>query len=299
LADTTGNLKITREVELKRGPSKESETIGLLPINTLAQDRKAKLGQFKRVGVELQNGEIVDGWVPADSVVKHRPKRSTSSDDSDSDDPADGAASNSDSDSASKSTNGDKSAAPSKNGKVVIPQDESIVMHRAPSFFYGIQGGANLGIIQEATNGAYYYGIGFIGGGYIGLFLDRDIPVRLEINLTQVNAVGTLSAGGTAGLGFNYIEAGLVPAYRFGNFEVFGGITYSLGIGIGYVPPNISLPDGATDMSSLGAEAGVGYRFQINPDFFLAIRARFLFDFLRSPFANQSAGLMVAFEFQG
>lgn len=280
-------LKIIRQVELKKGPSQDSDSVGIVPVNTLAQDRKAKVGNYRRIGVELQNGDMVEGWVPADSLKTQ--KRSTASDEN-SGDPSTETPANNDKDSTQPP--------PPKNGKVIVPADEAMVIQRSPTFFYGVQGGVNLGIIQASTNQAFYYGYGFVGGGYIGIFLDKDVPIRFELNVTQANATANISTG-TANLGFNYMEFGLVPAYRFSNFEIFGGITYSLGIGIGYVPPSISLPDGATDMSSIGGELGVGYRMALNTDFFLAIRGRFLMNFLRTPFAVQSAGLLLALEFQG
>jgi hypothetical protein len=272
-------LRLKRQVELKRGPSKDAETLGVLPVNTIAGDQQGKTGEYKLISVELADGQLLDGWVPVDSVEPLRRRRPAEEDD----------------------------AAPKKKDKIYVPPDEAILLRRNPTFTYGVQAGGNFSMIQTSISTGYSNGLGFMGGGYVGFFLDPNIPVRIEGNVLQANGAldysavagaATTSTATTQSYGFNFFEIGIVPALRTGDFEFFAGLTYQFGLGLGFVPTGITL-NSASDLSSLGIEAGAGYRLKLSNETYLGLRLRYQTNFQRSPFAFNNIGFVVALEFEG
>jgi len=281
-----GMLRVNTQVDLRSDPSDSSDSLGRIPAGTYVKSLSKQEEGFRRVSVELESGETLEGWIKEEAVTR-RPNRLPAKEKRSSSDLPDV----------------DDQDEPPK--KVVVPQDEALLLRRNPSFLYGVEGGLNYGIIRVANDltGNNYLGFGFLGGGYIGIFLTPTFPVRLEVMFSQINGTNgysppTVVATSNANYGFNFLDVAVIPTLIVQPFEFFAGLQYAFGLGLNYTPANVTIKS-ASDLSSLGVQGGFGYRFDIGYLTNLSIRLRYELAFQQTPFLMQAVGLLFALEFQG
>lgn len=147
-SDDSFNLKI--ETFLYKSPSEDSEVFGKLPRGTEAEFLNDIQSGFLKIRVELDNNELLEGWVLEASssrklVVDPRKKR------------------------------------------LKIPRDEALLLYRDPTFFYGLQLGPNLGLVSHAQLPGVGYGLGLTVGPHIGTFLTKQFPIQAEANFVLLN----------------------------------------------------------------------------------------------------------------
>ncbi len=282
-----GMLRVNTQIDLRSEASDSSDSLGRIPAGTFVKPYSQREEGFRKVSVELEGGETLDGWIREEALQIR----------------------------TSQGARGSRTPADlpdlehpdrvEKHDRVVVPQDEAILLHRNPTFLYGLEGGMNYGIVKVAndTSGTSYAGLGFVGGGYIGLFLTPTLPIRLEVMLSQINGTSNYAvAGSTTGTGvnygFNFLDVAVIPTLLVHPFEFFAGLQYAFGLGLSYAPPGVNI-NGAGDLSSLGVQGGVGYRFNIGYNTDLSLRLRYELSFQQTPFVLQAIGLLIAIEFQG
>jgi len=242
--------------------------VGTLPSGAIVTSKGQQRGTWVLVGVELESGDLVEGWLDRSSVdgdVKEL---------------------------ESLNNVDEKKKMSIRTGRVVIPEDEGLLLRREHTFLYGLHLGGNYGIMQSEQFD--YTGISATGGGYVGIFLTPTIPLRFEVSLTQFK--GT-SPDDPTQLGFNFLDVAVVPAYQIQRFELFAGLQYSFGLGLNEVPSGITL-NSARDVSSVGFQAGAGYRAPIGGADFV-VRARYTGLFISNPFTFQGISLLLGLEFRG
>jgi hypothetical protein len=278
--------QLLRESELLKSPSPTGKSIGRLPRGTVLKVTGALKGKFVQVDVELQDGWET-GWVRATDLRKVSKKilgessgrpspRSDTTDDGSEDE-------------------GD----PDYNAKYSIPKDEGILLRREPSFLYGIQltGGASI-LTDEA--GANYLGPAFGGGAHFGIFLARNMPLRLEAGYLLTSGTspeGAVIAAGTP-VSVGFFDLGLMVGYDIGAWEVFGGFTYSMGVSVNDIPKEIQIAAPA-DFSSAWFVAGGGYRIGVSDVIAIVLRGRYGISFLRGPLGFQTIQAGAYLELRG
>jgi hypothetical protein len=255
---------------MKEDASDSSASIGRLPKGTMVTIQGERQGNYIPILVELEDGGKLEGWIPADALE------------------------------SSEGEVDDGSPHKSKRlrpKRIQIPEDEKLLLKRERSFMYGIFGGGTMAFITSVVTQPVYSGFGFVGGGEVGLFVGDNLPIRVELGISQYN--GTASQDPlNLNFGFNFLDLNVVPTYYLGSFEGFLGLGYSFGLGVNQIPSQIQLVS-ARDLSTLSGQGGVGYHFSIGYQSDLLVRLRYQALFARSPFVFQAVCLIVALEFQG
>lgn len=175
-----------------------------------------------------------------------------------------------------------------------IPQDESLLFRRTPSFFYGVEAGPTFSIINAIGNS--FSGIGVVAGADAGFYLGDDLPLRIEILYNLLSGVD----GSGNQVSFGFLDIGASLAYHLNSFEFYGRLSYGLGISVSNLPGSLgSSFTSVTDLSSVWAGAGVGYRFTVSAMTKITARLNYSLSFLQSPFSFQTIGLIFLFDLQG
>jgi len=280
--EKVGNVaQLTRETDLRRGPSEDSPILGRLPAGTILSFKGERSGGFVLVEVELEDGTSLEGWVLKDALDK----MSLGDDDEEQE----------------TFEQPESAPAPSrikqekpKKKKLRIPKDEGILLKREPSFAYGARAGGSYSLI-DVDNGNRYTGLGLFGGAHAGMFVNEKFPIFLEANFFQANG----TADDNLNLAFNFFELGVEPLYLITPYlEVFAGLSYAFGLGLADIPPTVQVA-GAGDLSSFWVHIGGGYRVKVTPEMDMAFRLNYRVSFLRSPFLFQLITLLAVIEFRG
>lgn len=272
------------ETDLKRRPKTSSRAKGRLPDGSVLTVIGKQRGDFQLVEVVLEDGSKLEGWVNMNAIepLENSAKTKTKTRAFDN--------------------------RPAK--RIVIPPDEGLLLRREPSFYFGVQLGGNFAIIQPAqtiTENSYL-GVGFLGGGFIGFYLDNNIPLRFEVNYLQFAGTDpndvTGSQGGLNKLNYGFLEIAVVPAILVGDFELFGGIGYALGLGIASDPQNFSPNPGEelnspADLSSLSGHVGAAYTFSLSRDILMSLKGRYTIHFKTSPILFMGFAGLVSFQLRG
>lgn len=243
------------EVELRRRPSDQASSQGKLPVNTIVVLVGKSRGDYQLIEVELEDGTMLEGWVNENALQPNDPGLPPAP---------------------------EPELRPENfKGRVVVPQDEGLLLRRKQSFFFGAQLGGNYGIITPPEpNNLTYSGIGLLGGAFAGFYASDNFPVRLEINYSQITGG---SPDDPALLVFGFLEIAAVGSYRLGALEVFGGAQYNLGISINELPTVNFLPSEPVstpaDVSSPAVQVGAGYHFKVGKDLDVSARVRYLIHF--------------------
>jgi hypothetical protein len=202
-------------------------------------------------------------------------------------------------------------------GRIKVPKDEGLLLHRDTTFFYGLHGSGSLVIMQD-SGGNSYIGPGFSAGVHGGLFLADNIPIQIEVGYTYLSGAltgsstsssssgsGSSSSGSSStgtvtvsSISFGFLDAGASIKYGIDNFELFGTLKYSYGIGVSNLPTTITISS-AADLSSLWVGGGAGYRIPLSDMTDMSLRASYGISFLRSPVGFQTLSLGVAIDFKG
>lgn len=266
--------QLGKETPLYEGPSKASRSFGILPLGTLLTLSGEIDGNFLEVEVQLEDG-LNRGWILEESL--HRP----------SDQPAAAAAA------AAPATA--KPEHSNRRRRMVVPRDEGLLIRREPSFYYGLYALGNLCFIDAAQMPSKHSGLGFSGGASIGYFVQKNLSIGLDGGYSVINGNDLDSTVINVGL----IDLGLSLAYHFDDFEVFGGLQYSIGAGIIDLPTQLNAIRSASEFSSLWFLTGVGYRVQTGQMTSLAFRARYGGSLSRDLIGFQTISLGAYFEIRG
>jgi hypothetical protein len=262
-------IKIKKVSELRKNPSATSESFGKLPAGTVVTFEGQILKGFVSVSVELEDNSSRTGWVLEEEL------------DLSADDAA-----------AESLQKEEKAEGVVKRKKLRVPEDEQILIRRETTFFYGLQAGPNFSIISAASNGLYYNGIGFLGGGYLGTFLGKNFPGRIEVNFNQRNGANANDAS-TTGLSFGFLDVAAIGSYTMKAIELSGGLQYSFGLGLSQVPSGTVLQT-AQDLSSAAFVLGAGYRFTGGQGLDYLVRLRYDLLFNQNVFTFQTIAVLFA-----
>ena len=270
-------VQIKRETRLRRDPTEDSPSLGRLPPGTILTMKGSRRGKYLRVEVELEGGDALEGWIESESL--DRPARELES-----------------------VTDNEKRKPRIKSGRISVPEDEGLLLRREPTFSYGLFGGANYSFLQTQYSNDFYSGIGFGGGGHIGYFVLPDLIARLEVGFNRLNGTSATDTTGLS-LSFNFLDIAIVPSYTISNFEIFGGLQYSFGLGVGDIPAQMkaagTMVFSTSDVNNFGLQAGAGYRFNVGFQTDLAVRAKYSLSFLKYPFSFQAISLSLALDIRG
>lgn len=265
-AETSGTARrLVKESELRLGPSKKSKAKGLLPKGTILLVTGEAENGFLPIRVELEDS-TEEGWVRENSVDLE----------SDGEEPE------------------PEVVERPRPKKLVIPQDEGILIRRDPSFFYGGQAGLVWSVIDIETDPLTYVGPGFMAGLQAGTYLQNNIPVRLELSYTAVggNDANEIHAG------FGLFDIAGSASYQWDPFEVFLTLQYSMGIGILDLPARTAILE-ASEVSTLWVLGGVGYRFNFGGITSVVVRGRYGRSIATSPVGFQTFSLLAYLEVRG
>jgi hypothetical protein len=241
-------------------------------------------GNLYSVEVELEQG-TVEGWVRQDRLNLEQQAREQEA-------------------SKSKASKPEKITTQSpklrRRARLRVPSDESLLLHRETSFFFGLHGGVNWGLIR-AVDGATEYsysGLGFTAGGHFGIFLAKQIPVRFEVAYTALS--GSDSTTGNTTLGAGFVDLGATLGYLIDDFELFANAHYGLGVSITSLPGglNTSFPRGSS-FNSFFVGAGAGYAMLRSDLTNITARAYYSISFLQNPLGFQVVGLQLVFDVKG
>ncbi len=247
-------VPLAKETELKRGPEDTSETVGLLPAGSIVKIREQKKPHFIFIEIELETG-MAEGWIRM-QALEQKPL---------------------------------VFPAP----KLIVPKDEAILIRRDPSFQFGFHLGANLSFIGSDVSDLLYVGPGFIGGGYVSMFLNPKFLLRFEAGYSLVQG----SSDDNLNLSFGFFDLCILPTYLLDSFEIFGGLQYSIGLSVVDIPTGIVV-ESPTDLSSIWGVIGAGYRMRVGSTSVL-VRLRYGTAFQRNPFVFHVFGLTTSIEFNG
>ncbi|MEZ4752124.1 MAG: SH3 domain-containing protein [Bdellovibrionota bacterium] len=278
--------RVIFETDLRQRPTADSRVKGRLPDGSIVIVIGKQRGDYQMVEVELEDGSALDGWVNMNALQL-----------------LGGAGKRGDAD-AEKPRRRSRS-------RMVLPQDESLLLRRKPSFFFGVNVGGNFAIIQPAqpVNPGTYTGLGLLAGAYAGFYLQDNIPVRIELNYLQMNGLDPNIASAADStladfLTYGFMEVAIVPALTFSTLEIFAGIGFALGISIGDTPNGFQPNPGeeitaASDLSSLSGQVGAGVSFELNRDTQMAIRGRYTIHIDTSPILFMGFGVVASLQLRG
>ncbi len=259
---------------MRREARDTAASYGVLPAGTLLKITGEAEGNFYPVEVELEKGSL-EGWVPANLLGLEEQDREQR---------------------AQTPAKVEGTTAPlvaKKNRR--IPKDETLLLRREPSFFYGVGAGPLLSIIN-AIDGNSFSGIGISAGGHVGFFLGPELPLRIEV---LYNGLSGADARGN-GANFGFVDAGASIAYHLSPIEFFGKLSYSLGVSVSSLPGTLNNSfTSVSDLSALWIGAGVGYRFTVSDLLKITTRLSYNLSFLQSPFTFQTIGLLFFIDLQG
>jgi hypothetical protein len=258
--------------DLLQRPSNTSRSLGALPKGTILTLTGETRGNYAAVDVELEDGEV-SGWVLLSALAAE--------DDGEEED-------------ASAATRPPpKKTLKLRKGK--IPKDESLLLRREPTFYYGGSVGMGYHIIQSQFDTEVYIGMGPHFDGYFGYFVDNDLSVKFLLGMSSPS--GTSSQG--VALSMNVLDIGVFGEMFFlKKMRAFAGLQYSMGIGLGELPATYRL-NSSSDISSLWGVFGGGYTFPLSDVTRLVVRGYYGISFASSPVALQTIGLAASLEFQG
>jgi len=263
--------EITEDSPIYGAPSAESENLGILPRGSLVQLRGETKQDFVSIDVELEEG-FVSGWVPSQKIKVETAKMSPKAPQ-------------------------EKKASPfatSRKERMQIPRDESVLLRREQSFFYGVYAGGNFGIIT-APNKEYFWGMGGQGGGTAGMFIIPSFATRLEVGYTRYFTGGE-NQGDPLSIGF--LDFALSGEYELDRLQFFGTGLYSMAVNVGDIPSTVTFGP-MSDLNNFWFGGGAGYRLSISEISDLVIRARYLFGLPHNLFQYQSIMLYGILEFHG
>jgi hypothetical protein len=269
-------LQLGKEAVVRSAPESDAPPLGRLPTGTILTSRGVKKGKFILVDVELENDESLEGWINVSTLKE------------------------TDNDEVTEDTKPKSVPATVRKRKhtVQVPQDELSVLKRDPTFVYGLQLGANYSFITTNQNSYLYQNPGFAAHLEAGLFLTREIPLMLQVGYSVISGVS--ASDSASNISFGFLDIAVIPTLVADPFEFFAGVQYSLGIGINSLP----LPAGVaitspSQLSSVWALGGVGYRIPLGYYSQLAFRLKYSMSFIQNPFAFQTITACVALEFRG
>lgn len=269
--------QLVRESALKKDPDSEAASLGRLPKGTILTLKGEQQNGYVDVEVELEEGTSIDGWI----LQKDLNRRARGEDaDEESDDKL-------------RIDEGEEKVKKIRpRSKIKVPKDESLLLHRESTFFYGIQAGLNYGILQSPTTD--YVGMGFLAGAHLGFYLDKSVPIRFELGYKQAAGASDQDVVITVG----YFDMSSSVGYLLDRFEFFGTLSFLYGASNSDLPTDVSIQT-TSDFSSLYGGGGVGYTFPVGDVTDLSVRARYLISFKADPLANQLFALMFYFSFRG
>ncbi len=275
--ESTGSAaQLVRESVLKKDPNNDASSLGRLPKGTIMTLKGEQQNGFVEVEVELEEGSI-QGWV----LQKDINRRARGEDVEEA------------GDEKFQVDEGDEKVKRIRpRGKISVPKDEGLLLKRDSSFFYGVQAGGSYGILQSTSTD--YMGIGITAGGHLGFFLDRAVPMRLEVGFTQLAGTSNQDVGITIGC----VDAAASISYMIDRFELFGTLSFLYATGVSNLPKDINIA-AAADLSNGYGGGGIGYVFPVGEVTDMAIRARYLISFGADPLANQLIALQFFFSFRG
>ncbi len=274
---------MTQDSELFKEASLEGASHGILPKGTLLRITGEQEGTFYPVDVELEQGNI-EGWVQQDRLLiekKAAPPKSAER----------------------KTVQNDSSSAspppsPRKKARLRVPSDESLLLHRKTSFFFGVHGGGLFGITHgyDGPSGYLFTGLSFSGGVHGGFYLRRDVPIRFELAYT--NLTGTDAGSNEAGFGF--IDAGASVGYAMDEFEFYGNLHYAFAISVTSLPGTLGTRFGSvSSLGSLWIGAGAAYRFYRSALVDVSVRGAYAISFLRNPLGFQTLTVQLVLDMKG
>lgn len=275
-----GDVTTTRrETELRKEPSVDSESMGILPAKSLVTLTGEQKGKFIGVDVELEEG-TVSGWIDF-SVIK---KSVIADEETEQVEPQ-------------KKVIKVRKSKKNKT-KIAIPKDESVLLRRDPTFSYGALVGGHYDNMSVESTGESLIGNGLSAGVSLSFLIDASFRLRTE--LTYTSHAGTDSNDRLLGVSFLDLSAlGELPLSE--SFFVFGGFQYSFGLGIDN--QDLAVPAGdlesAQDLSGPWAQLGVGYRFSVAEMSYLSLRARYMGAIVTSPLSFHTFGLQAVWEIEG
>lgn len=248
---------LTEESDLLEEP--EGESLGSLPVGTQVTAVGEVRANFLQVEVATSEG-VISGWLERAKLTQNSEPIK-------------------------------KRAAK----KLFVPSDERLLLKREHTFFYGLQLGGTLGISQAQSNNYYYVGPGLLLGADLGTYIDRNFPIRFEVNYFQINGSTSLDV---ANLNFGFLELAVVPVYLISPWELFGGFSYAFGLSAGDLPTGVRLAS-PSDMSSFWVHGGASYRFSVTDASTWMLRLRYGIAITSTPFVLQTIGLSLAFQIDG
>lgn len=181
------------------------------------------------------------------------------------------------------------------SNRLRVPKDEGLLLRRELSFLYGVQLVPELDIMQTDIDTDVYMGMGYTAGVLVGYFVNPSLILQVEGNYGVVRGVGNTNG---QELVFGFFEMNFQVRYLIERIELFGGAQYSIGLSVNDVPPALGLT-AASDLSSLYALAGLGYRAPLTEVLTLAIRLRGGLSFMQAPVSIIRIGLSASLEFGG
>ncbi len=275
-----------RPADLRKEAEENAPLLGRVPKGTVVRYQGKSKNGFVQVEVELVQGSVA-GWLPVMAAPKRFQEESTAVVDAEDSQ-----------DKLRRSDDTEESEVTSRpSRRVKVPSDEGILLRREPTFFYGVQAGGGAALLDAGVVSAdYFVGPSLFGGGHVGYFLSRAIPVRFELNYNL--EAGSEPTRKIAPISVGFVHAGVSISYLLEQFEMFGGLSYGIGISVSDIDPKIKVA-GPQDFSSVFFNAGAGYIFNLNDITNLALRLRYDFSFNRAPVGFQSIAGLIYLEFRG
>lgn len=268
---TEGDVgELSSETLLYQKATDESEVLGKVPGGSVFTFLGEKENGFAKIRIELEDEEDIEGWI--DSRLLKKPKTPKP---------------------VATETPRDKKGPPKNLRRGAVPKDEALLLRRDPSFKYGVYAGPIFSIMSHQYGDGTYSGMGFTGGGFLGLYLDKEILIRGEVGYAAPTGAGE---DGT--LSFGLLDIGVTAEITLDRLVLFGSLRYDMGIGIGDIPRTVALT-AASDLNSVWADFGGGFKFPVNEVTALVIKGRYGFSFLRAPVAFQTFGAILYLEIIG
>jgi hypothetical protein len=250
-----------------------------LPKGTLLRLTGEIEGRFYPVEVELEQGNI-EGWVRQDFLNLEEQRREQEQRERRK---REGVAA---------VENAPRNTIPRKRNRLRVPKDESLLLGRKPTFFFGVHGGGAWSI-TNAISGSSFTGLGFSLGGHVGTLLVKDVPVRFEVGYTSVGGQDAAANEGTWG----FIDAGLTGGYQVDDFEFFARVHYGYAVSVSNLPGGLNNAFvSVSDLSSLWIGGGIAYRVMASELTNLSVRGMYNLSFLQSPFGFQTFHLQLVFD---
>src|SRR5688500_13022204 len=195
--------QLIQETSLRKEASEDAKSLGRLPkgtVLTLQGDRK---NGFVFVEVELEDGSI-EGWVRTEALNR----QARGDDDGDDEDEA--------SDKKAKPDEPEEPPPQRPRTRVSVPKDEGLLLRRDPTFFYGLQAGGGLVVMVPAAVESTFIGPGFGVGAHLGYYVDRNIPIHVELGYSQLTGSDEKTPPDT--IQFGFLDIAAIATYSIGGF---------------------------------------------------------------------------------